>query len=97
MSSVGIDALAREFPEEPEGPEPNSSDGVKSGKTGSESVIERPGLSGAIHRWSRYLRPYSRRRASGIDSKGYKHILGLWEGATENATVCKALLEDLVV
>ena len=34
--------------------------------------------------------------ALGIDSEGCKHILGLWEGATENATVCKALLEDLV-
>jgi len=34
--------------------------------------------------------------ALGIDSEGCKHILGLWEGATENATVCKALLEYLV-
>ena len=34
--------------------------------------------------------------ALGIDSEGCKHILGLWGAATENATVCKALLEDLV-
>lgn len=32
----------------------------------------------------------------GIDSAGTKHILGLWQGATENATVVKALLADLV-
>ena len=34
--------------------------------------------------------------ALGIDREGRKHVLGLWEGATENATVVKALLEDLV-
>jgi putative transposase len=34
--------------------------------------------------------------ALGIDQKGKKHILGLWEGATENATVCQSLLMDLV-
>ena len=34
--------------------------------------------------------------ALGLDSEGSKHILGLWEGATENATVCKMLLGDLV-
>lgn len=34
--------------------------------------------------------------ALGIASDGQKHVLGLWEGATENATVCRALLEDLV-
>lgn len=34
--------------------------------------------------------------ALGVDSGGRKHILGLWEGATENATVCKMLLGDLV-
>ena len=32
----------------------------------------------------------------GVDSEGYKHVLGLKEGASENATVVKALLEDLV-
>ncbi|TFG61680.1 MAG: IS256 family transposase [Gemmatimonadales bacterium] len=31
----------------------------------------------------------------GVDSKGVKHVLGLREGTTENATVCKALLADL--
>ena len=34
--------------------------------------------------------------AVGIDTQGCKHVLGLWHGATENATVVKALLEDLV-
>jgi len=34
--------------------------------------------------------------ALGIDKEGRKHVLGLWEGATENATVAKGLLEDLV-
>ncbi len=35
--------------------------------------------------------------ALGVEESGVKHVLGLWQGATENATVCKALLEDLVV
>jgi putative transposase len=34
--------------------------------------------------------------ALGLDESGAKHLLGLWQGATENATVVKALLEDLV-
>src|SRR5437667_3590627 len=34
--------------------------------------------------------------AIGIDWQGKKHVLGLWHGATENATVVKGLLEDLV-
>lgn len=33
--------------------------------------------------------------ALGIDEGGDKHVLGLYEGATENATVCTALLADL--
>lgn len=33
--------------------------------------------------------------ALGIDRAGKKHILGLREGATENAEVCTALLEDV--
>jgi putative transposase len=32
----------------------------------------------------------------GVDSAGYKHVLGIKEGASENATVAKALLTDLV-
>lgn len=32
----------------------------------------------------------------GIDDKGNKHVLGLREGATENAEVVKSLLEELV-
>jgi putative transposase len=34
--------------------------------------------------------------ALGIDSGGEKHVLGLWQGATENTVVVKELLEDLV-
>lgn len=34
--------------------------------------------------------------ALGIDTKGIKHILGLWQGSTENARVVKSLLEDLI-
>lgn len=32
----------------------------------------------------------------GVDGEGKKHVLGLWEGATENGATCTALLEDLV-
>lgn len=34
--------------------------------------------------------------AVGIDIKGEKHILGLWQGATENTEVCKNLIEDMI-
>ena len=34
--------------------------------------------------------------ALGIDASAQKHVLGLWQGATENATVCIALLNNLV-
>ncbi len=34
--------------------------------------------------------------AIGVDSTGSKHVLGLWQGATESAEVAKSLLEDLV-
>jgi len=34
--------------------------------------------------------------ALGVDPKGKKHLLGVREGATENATVVTELLEDLV-
>lgn len=33
--------------------------------------------------------------ALGIDATGTKHALGLWEGSTENATVCRTLLAEL--
>jgi transposase-like protein len=33
--------------------------------------------------------------ALGIDEGGQKHVLGLWEGATENAVACTALLASL--
>ena len=34
--------------------------------------------------------------AVGVDADGVKHTLGLWQGATENAEVCQALLNDLI-
>ena len=34
--------------------------------------------------------------ALGVDSEGSKHVLGLVDGASENAASCKRLLEDLV-
>ncbi len=34
--------------------------------------------------------------ALGVAEDGSKHVVGLWQGATENTTVVKALLEDLV-
>jgi len=34
--------------------------------------------------------------ALGIESSGKKHVLGLWQGATENTVVVKDLLENLV-
>ena len=34
--------------------------------------------------------------ALGIDTEGVKHVLGLWQGSTENARLAKSLLEDLV-
>jgi len=34
--------------------------------------------------------------ALGVDRQGRKHLLGLWSGATENADVCGALLDDLI-
>lgn len=34
--------------------------------------------------------------ALGVDRAGIKHPLGLWEGTSENKTVCKALLVNLI-
>lgn len=34
--------------------------------------------------------------ALGIDTDGKKHVLGLHEGATENASACGALLDDII-
>ena len=33
--------------------------------------------------------------ALGLGHDGKKHVLGLWQGATENIEVCKSLLEDM--
>ena len=42
-----------------------------------------------------HLAEYTLIVAIGFATDGVKHVLGLWQGATENATVCKALLTDL--
>jgi len=34
--------------------------------------------------------------AVGIDIEGQKHILGLWQGATENADICKMLISEMI-
>ena len=34
--------------------------------------------------------------ALGIDSQGFKHLLGLMEGATEHSAVVQALIDDLI-
>lgn len=34
--------------------------------------------------------------ALGVDATGAKHVLGIWEGATENGAACRAMLSDLV-
>ncbi len=34
--------------------------------------------------------------ALGIDTKGIKHVLGVWEGSAENTTIAKGLLENLI-
>jgi putative transposase len=33
--------------------------------------------------------------ALGVDATGAKHVLGIWEGATENTVACASMLEDL--
>jgi putative transposase len=33
--------------------------------------------------------------ALGIDTEGHKHVLGFWEGATENHEMCEELFSDL--
>lgn len=34
--------------------------------------------------------------ALGVDSDGIKHPLGLWEGTTENKSVCRSLLSNII-
>ncbi len=41
------------------------------------------------------LGPYHVICAVGVDDQGHKHVLGIREGATENAVVASSLLEDL--
>jgi putative transposase len=33
--------------------------------------------------------------ALGIDTEGHKHVLGFWQGATENHEICEELLADI--
>jgi transposase-like protein len=34
--------------------------------------------------------------ALGVDGDGKKHVIGLWEGATENAVACRSMLANLI-
>jgi len=34
--------------------------------------------------------------ALGVDFRGEKHVLGLWQGTTENSEVCGALIDNLI-
>jgi len=45
---------------------------------------------------SKYFAGHCIAAAIGLDEQGKKHLLGLWHGATENASVVGALLEDLI-
>jgi transposase-like protein len=49
----------------------------------------------ALYRWSRTWRTYLI-VPLGIDKEGKKHVLGAWEGATENLHVTQVLLDNLV-
>ena len=42
-----------------------------------------------------YLGDHCRIVALGIAADGQKHALGLWDGSTENATMCQGLLANL--
>lgn len=42
-----------------------------------------------------HLDEYTLVVALGFSADGTKHMLGLWQGATENSTLCKSLLTDL--
>lgn len=34
--------------------------------------------------------------ALGVDVEGKKHVIGLWEGATENAVACRSMLANMI-
>src|ERR1700732_5560125 len=51
---------------------------------------------GADDRWHSLWRPGAGGGSGGIAEGGAKHVLGVWQGATENTAVVKGLLEDLV-
>ena len=60
----------------------------------ARDAARRAGAGGAADRWGAGRRAFIV-VALGIDKTGAKHPLGLWEGATENATVCQGLLTNL--
>ena len=75
-------------------------DGAKALDT---AVTQTFGRAALVQRWSGLIRagnnpplaPHCIVVALGIDTMGAKHPLGLWEGATENATGCQGLLTNL--
>jgi putative transposase len=62
-----------------------------------QKLIQRPvpaGLVGLLID-GQYFRKECLIVALGIDPEGQKHVLGLWQGATENSTLVRELLADL--
>src|SRR5216683_1587365 len=57
-------------------------------------ALEQMVLGVSTRRYARSLEPLP--AAMGVDERGDKHVLGLREGATENASAVRALLADLV-
>jgi len=62
-----------------------------------QKLIQRPvpaGLVGLLID-GQYFRKECLIVALGVDRQGQKHVLGLWQGATENSTLVRQLLADL--
>ena len=67
-------------------------------RIGVDRFAQRAGRvdDGAIYSGGIHFRDRVVLVALGIDSKGEKHVLGLGEGSTENATVVRTLIADLI-
>lgn len=62
-----------------------------------QKLVQRPvpaGLVGLLID-GQYFRKECLIVALGVDPEGQKHVLGLWQGATENSTLVRELLADL--
>ena len=77
--------------------EPGDDRGVGAGARGADGAAPgRVGPAGDLPGRDP-IRDYHVLGAVGVDVEGKKHVLGVREGASENAEVARALLEDLVV